>query len=151
MKNWIVFILIMLCSNEVLFAQSSYVKKYRPLADSLSDVYQIPASVILGIAVLESSSGQSRNAKLLNNHFGIEGTNNLIKSHGIKSRYKQYRHPRESYIDLCGLISRKKFYNKLKGKKNEKEWVEALSQSGYSEQPLIWKKRVMNIIKKNKL
>ena len=100
------------------------------------------------IAILESSSGKSRNAKLLNNHFGIEGKNNLLKKHGIKSRYKQYSHPKQSYIDFCNLITRRHFYNKLKGVQKELLWIDALSQSGYSEQPQIWKARVMDIIKK---
>ncbi len=72
------------------FAQTKFVKKFRPLADSLSTEYGIPASVMLGVSILESSSGTSRNCKLLNNYFGIVGKNKLFKTKGIKTRYKQY-------------------------------------------------------------
>jgi len=54
------------------FGQSpKFIKNFKPLADSLSEEYGIPASVILGISIIESGSGTSRNCKLLNNYFGI--------------------------------------------------------------------------------
>jgi len=131
--------------------QTSYIKKYRPLADSLSEHYGIPASVILGIAILESGSGTSRNSKLLNNHFGIVGKNNLQKTKGIKSRYKQFKHVRDSYVAFCKIQTRRNFYLKLKGNKDYNLWIDAMSKSNYSEVPDIWKSRVTAIIKQNKL
>lgn len=130
------------------FAQTRYVQTYKPYADSLSAEYGIPAAVMLGVAILESGSGTSRNAKLLNNHFGIVGKNKLTT---VKSRYKQYEHPRESYKDFCKLVKKKKFYEKLKGNTNPTLWIEALSKVGYSEVPETWKSRVLSTIKKNKL
>jgi len=131
--------------------QSKYVKKYRHIADSLADKYEIPVSIILGVAILESGSGTSRNAKLLNNHFGIAGKNNLLKTKGIKSRYKQYPSVRASYADFCGMLTRKKYYKKLKGTKDHKPWIEAMAKARYSEAPLEWKKRINATIKNNKL
>jgi Bax protein len=133
------------------FSQSKYVQKYRPLADSLSEVYGIPAAIILGVAIIESGSGTSRNAKLLNNHFGIVGKNNLLKTKGVKTRYKQYPDVAASYLDFCKLLSRRKYYAKLKGNNNYKLWVEAISKSGYTEAPAEWKKRVTSAIQNNKL
>jgi Bax protein len=132
-------------------AQSKYIKKYSGLADSLSAVYGIPAAVMLGIAIIESSSGTSRNCKLLNNHFGIVGRNKLLKTRGIRTRYKQYPDARSSYIDFCRLVTRRKYYSKLKGNMDDKLWIEAISRSNYSEAPAEWKKRVHKIIRKNKL
>lgn len=132
-------------------AQSKYVLKYRPVADSLSEVYGIPAAVILAVAIVESGSGTSRNAKLLNNHFGIVGKNNLLKTKGIKSRYKQYKSIEASYVDFCKVVSRKRFYPKMKGSRDKLAWVDAISKAGYSEIPLEWKKRVSDTIRKNKL
>ncbi len=129
-------------------AQTKYVKQYKPYADSLSAEYGIPAAVMLGVAILESGSGTSRNAKLLNNHFGIVGKNKLTT---VKSRYKQYDNPRDSYKDFCKLVKKKKFYEKLKGNTNPTLWIEALSKVGYSEVPETWKTRVLSTIKKNKL
>ncbi len=131
--------------------QSKYVKKYRPLADSLSREYGIPAAVILGVAIIESSSGTSRNCKLLNNHFGVIGKNGVLKTKKIRTRYKQYPNSRASYIDFCKLLSRKRFYKKLKGIVNYHLWLDAISKSGYSEVPSIWKQRITATIQRNKL
>lgn len=132
-------------------AQKTFIQKFRPLADSLGAEYGIPASVILGVSIVESGSGTSRNCKLLNNYFGIVGKNNLKKTKGIKSRYKQYPDATASFTDFCKLLAKKKYYKKLKGNMDYKAWTEAISKSGYSEVPSVWKQRVNDAIKKNKL
>lgn len=131
--------------------QTKYLQTYGPLADSLSIVYGIPSSVMLGVAIIESGSGTSRNAKLLNNHFGIVGKNSLLKTKGIRSRYKQYPSVKASYIGFCQLLTRKKFYPKLKGNNDYKLWLEAMSKAGYSEAPVEWKTRISAAIRKFKL
>jgi hypothetical protein len=145
------YLLLILININFCYSQSSYIKKYKPLSDSLSNEFKIPSSVILGIAIIESSSGTSRNCKLLNNHFGIVGKNNLLKTHRIKTRYKQYTSSRESFIDFAKIISRKKYYNKLKSNPNSNDWIEEISKHGYSEMPNIWRKRIKETIKVNKL
>lgn len=134
-------------------AQSTqaYINKYRRLADSLGPAYGIPPAVILAVATIESSSGAGRNVKLLNNHFGIVGKNHLLKTKKIKTRYKYYPNATASFIDFCNLLSRRKYYKKLKGNLNYNLWVDAISKSGYSELPSVWKQRVTAIIKKHKL
>lgn len=134
-----------------LAAQSKYIKRYRPIADSLSEVYGIPSSVILGIAIIESGAGKSRNCKLLNNHFGVKGKNDLLKTKGIRSAYKQYPDGRASYIAFSQLITRKKFYKKLKGTNDHKAWLDAISRSGYSTVPDEWKRNITAAIRKHKL
>ena len=128
-----------------------YIEKYSAIADSLSSEFEIPVSVILGIAIVESSSGTSRNARLLNNHFGIVGKNDLLKTKGIKTKYKQYPDALSSYIAFCKLISRRKFYSKLKGNSDYKLWVDAISKSNYSEVPQIWKNNILYAIRTCKL
>lgn len=128
-----------------------YVEKYSALADSLSFEFGIPVSVILGVAIVESSSGTGRNAKLLKNHFGIVGKNNLLKTKSIRTKYKQFPDGESSYISFCKLLSRRKFYKKLKGNSDYKLWIDAISRSNYSEVPEIWKKGVLYAIKNCKL
>lgn len=130
-------------------AQASYIQKFKPLADSLAQVYAIPSTVILGVASLESGYGTSFNARRLHNHFGIEGKNDLLKTKGVKNRYKQYTSDTLCYIDFCKLVSRKKYYPTLKGDSDYKKWIDAMSRSGYSEVPAIWKQRVVKIIQSN--
>jgi len=132
-------------------AQSRYIRTYQPIADSLSGVYGIPTSVMLGIAIIESGAGSSRNCKLLNNHFGIKGKNDLLKTKGIKSAYKQFADGRSSYIAFSKLITKKKFYPKLKGNMDHKAWLEAISKAGYSTVPDEWKRNITATIRKHKL
>ena len=141
-------VMISLLGSTLVFGQSKYVKQYRALADSMQEEYKIPAAVILGVAILESGSGTSKNARLLNNHFGIVGKNKLKN---VKTRYKQYESVYDSYKDFCKLLKKKKYYDKLKGNMNYTLWVDAISKAGYSEVPTIWKQRVISTIKKNKL
>ena len=147
----LVLLLVILFAGQFAFSQMPYVKKYRPLADSLSSIYGVPASIILGVAILESGAGTSRNCKLLHNHFGIVGKNDLMKTKHIKSRYKQYVDSRASYVDFCRLMTKKKFYKKLKDNDDYTLWVEAMGASGYSEIPEYWKQKVLETIRKNKL
>lgn len=144
----------MLLLSAVITAQSStknFIAKYRPLADSLSEAYGIPTAVILGVSILESGSGTSRNCRLLNNFFGIVGKNNLLKTKGIKTRYRQYPDATASFVDFCKLLAKKKYYKKLKGNMDYKLWTDAISKSGYSEVPAVWKQRINDTIRKNKL
>jgi Bax protein len=142
---------ISLAGANSLQAQGGYVSTYKPLADSLSKVYGIPSSIILAIAIVESGAGSSRNSKLLNNHFGIVGKNNLLKTKGVKTRYKQYSSVTGSYIDFCKLLSRRKYYTRLKGNQDYKLWIDAISKAGYSEAPVEWRKRITSTIQKYKL
>jgi Bax protein len=148
--QWL-FTFLLLLTSIAGSSQKIYIKKYRPLADSLGAAYGIPASVILGVALLESASGTSRNCKLLNNHFGVKGKNTAYKRKKIKTSYKEYPSARESYIEFCNILSRRNYYSKLKGNLNFRLWVDAISKSGYSEVPSIWKERVTSTILKNHL
>lgn len=143
--------ILLLISIQPVIAQSAYIKKYKPLADSLAKEYEIPVAVILGVAIIESGSGTSRNSKLLNNHFGIVGKNDLYKTKKIKSRYKQFKTVEDSYVAFCKLLKKKKYYDKLKGNMDYKLWLEAMAKAGYTEAPEEWKKRITSAIKKFKL
>jgi Bax protein len=125
----------------------AFIKKFSPLADSLSAAYGIPVSIILGVSIIESGSGTSRNCRLLNNYFGIVGKNNLLKTKGIKSMFKQYPDATACFIDFCNMLARKKYYTKLKGKKDSKLWIDAMSKAGYSEQPDVWRREVTKAVR----
>jgi len=147
----VIFSLLIIVNIQPVTGQEKYIKQYRPIADSLSSVYGIPTSVMLGIAIIESGAGQSRNCKLLNNHFGIKGKNDLMKTKGIKTAYKQYPDVRASYVSFSKLMTRKKFYPRLKGKMDHQLWLDAISKSGYSTVPDEWKRNITAAIRKHKL
>lgn len=125
-----------------------YIEKYKPICDTLSNQFQIPSSVILGVAMIESGNGQGRTAKLLNNHFGIVGPNNLRKTHHIKTRYRQYDSDTASFSSFCRLVASKKFYNNLKGDSNVYIWLTSIGHSGYCRYPRSWAITIINQLKK---
>lgn len=145
------FFLSLLVSSMAIGQKVSFQEKYYPLADSLATVYKIPASVILGVAIIESGAGTSRNCRLLKNYFGIKGRNTLLKTKGIRSSYKQYPSATASFVDFCKLVAKKKFYPSLAGNPDYHPWLVALSKTGYSEVPETWRKLITNAIKKNGL
>jgi len=130
--------------------QTAYFAKYQKIADSLEAKYQIPSSVMLAVAYHESGGGVSRNAKLLNNHFGIVGKNNLLKTHGIKSKYRYFPSDTAGYVGFCDLVARKSFYANLKGNPDPAKWVYALHRAGYCPSST-WPGKVIGIIRKNKV
>jgi Bax protein len=131
---------------------AAYISKHQTITTELSEQYGIPASVILAVAIVESSSGTGHAATRLNNHFGMVGKNNLkAQKKGYRSKYKQYDSDKDSFMDFCRVISNKNFYARLKDNKDCNEWVKAISHAGYSELPLIWEKRILNTISSNKL
>ena len=128
-----------------------YIKKYAPLVQTLSAEFGIPVSVITVISIVESGAWTSRTVKLLNNHFGVVGKNNLLKTKGIKTKYKRFASAEESYRAFCKMIARKKYYAALKGNIDYTAWVTAMAKAGYSTQPTLWKKQIIGAIKKYKL
>jgi len=115
----------------------SYFDKYRELANELSAQYEIPSCVILSVAYLESGGGTSVVAKKLNNHFGIVGDcKPAISKH--KSKYKYYASVSDSYRGFCKLVSSKKFYNSMKGSKDEKLWFKKIAATGYAADATKW-------------
>jgi len=150
MKIILIALLLLTISTHV-FSQHKYIKKFKPLVDSLSMVYEIPTSIIMGISIVESGFGRDRNAKLLNNYFGFVGKNNVMKTHGIKTKYKQYVSAKASFVDFCKHVSRFSYYSKLKGNNDYLLWLNAMAKAGYSGKPNFWKNQVKSIIVKYKL
>ncbi|GAA4304082.1 glucosaminidase domain-containing protein [Compostibacter hankyongensis] len=130
------------------FTPKSYIREHAPIAQSLMEKSGIPASVILGIAMLESANGNSRNAHLLNNHFGIVGPNHLDeKNTTYRSRYKGYTSDEASYQDFCKKIQKKNIYRQLKGKSDYLSWIKGLYSFGYAEAGVVWMQRVLRTIR----
>ena len=151
-KRFLHILFVLILSLPVAgFAQTrTFIQKFKPLADSLSLKFGIPTAIILGVSIVESSCGTSKNCKILNNYFGIEGKNELKKK-GKKSRYKAYADARASFVHFCKVISKKKYYKKLKGNMHYKLWTASMSAHGYSEVPAVWQHRINDVIRKNKL
>lgn len=124
-------------------AQNSYVNQYKPFATELSQEFGIPTVVILSIAYMETGGGTSSACKVLNNHFGMTGRNNVNSS-----RFKSFTDSKSSYRAFCEWVSKKKFYQNLKGSQNHNEWFVAIASSGYSTKPAEWKQKLNTVMKK---
>lgn len=144
-------ILFLFYASTVQAQKQVYIAKYKPLCDSLSIQYGIPSNVILGIAMHESGNGTSKVCRLLNNHFGIVGKNNLRITHNIKSRYKAYDSDTQSFLHFCKYVSSKKYYLKLKGNPSIPKWLYAIGRSGYCNRPKLWSRLIINILRKSQL
>ncbi|MDP1728529.1 MAG: glucosaminidase domain-containing protein [Bacteroidota bacterium] len=121
----------------------SYIEHYAPLVKKLSSKTGIPASIIMGIAIIESGYGNSKNCILLKNHFGIVGKNNFADKHPkYYSIYKSYRSDEASFNHFCQVIQRKKYYSALKGKTDYKAWLQKINAGNYSCAKMVWVNRI---------
>ncbi len=127
---------------------TNYIEKFLPVSQKLCVEYGIPASIILGVSILESGSGTSTNCRQLNNYFGITGKNNLKKRRSV---YKQYATAEDSFVDFCKIVSRKKFYPKLKNNMSYQQWLTAMNHAKYAGAKGVWISRVSSIIVKHRL
>lgn len=113
--------------------------------------YDIPASIILAQAFLESRHGTSQLALNYNNFFGIKSKKNwkggsvILKSAEYKnhkrfvkkSAFRFYSTPEESWNDHSAFLANGRRYRKLfeKGLFNYKGWAYGLQRAGYATDP----------------
>jgi Bax protein len=129
-----------------------YIKKYEGLAVEKAERYHIPASIILGVSLVESDAGRSPIAKSLNNFFGIKGTNwSSAKKMGYKSAYKEYQTEEESFEHFCQVVKKKRFYQKLQGSADFKQWLDQMNRAEYATAKGKWVKKINATISKFKL
>ena len=148
----VVFLTLLLLFSLGLSAQDTgddYVEQHRKTAIILMKKSGIPASVIMGVSMIESAMGKSRNCKLLNNYFGVKGKNQLHKGKsGHRSAYKQYASALESFKDFVRMITTKKYYAALKGNMDYKKWLIQMNKHGYAEAKGKWIHDIESTIKK---
>lgn len=145
LKNIVIVFIFCFLSASAYSQSTMYFSKYKIIAGELSQKYGIPSNVILAVAFVESGAGNSKVALKLNNHFGIVGKNN------IGSKYKKFNSVEESYVGFCNIISKKKFYPKLKGNPNSDSWINEIAKTGYSEKPQEWSRQIKLVINKYRL
>jgi flagellum-specific peptidoglycan hydrolase FlgJ len=121
-----------------------YIDKYKILAVELMYEYNIPASIILGISILESGYGTSTLSKSKNNYFGI-------KIPG-KNTYEYYENDEESFSHFCEFTAKKKYYTILTQNDvmDYKIWIKKIQDSGYARSE-IWDDKVIKCIEQYKL
>ncbi len=124
-----------------------YINEYKDIA--IAEMYRtgIPASIILAQGLLESQAGTSDLAVNANNHFGIkcksywQGNTYFHKDDDydkngnlIKSCFRYYDSPIESYVDHSNFLMQSPNYSALfeLPKEDFAGWAWGLKKSGYA-------------------
>jgi Mannosyl-glycoprotein endo-beta-N-acetylglucosaminidase len=128
--------------SSVSLAQApQYIEKYKHLAEKEMFRSGIPASIILGQAILESAAGTSDLAKKSNNHFGIKAgaswkgrTVQAQDDDPTPSTFRAYDNIEASYLDHTDHIKTSGNYDNLfkLGSTDYKGWANGLKASGYA-------------------
>lgn len=120
----------------------SYIDQYKDLAIRDMLRYYIPASITLAQGLFESAAGQSRLARLGNNHFGIKchdwtGRSIASDDDAIGECFRAYNSPAESYEDHCLFLAKNSRYSSLfkLAPTDYKGWAFGLKACGYATNP----------------
>ena len=137
-------------------AVKKYIKKYEGIALKKSEIYQIPASIILGIAMHESGNGNSKIAQKLNNQFGVKGNGKIViykHNKKIHTSYKKYDSVMDSFQDFARIMTERKQFSHLAESLTQydyEKWVKGIQRAGYASSRK-WASQVLGIIHKYNL
>jgi LysM repeat protein len=117
-----------------------YIKRYSDLAIQEAKKHQIPASITLAQALLESGAGQSTLAKQANNHFGIKchsdwkGGRTYKNAEKPNECFRKYKSVEDSYADHSRFLTERSRYAPLFkiNKTDYSKWAKGLQDCGYA-------------------
>jgi flagellum-specific peptidoglycan hydrolase FlgJ len=146
--------LVFLFSSFFVHAQSTaeaYISKFDSLAIEVLNTYEIPASLVLGIALQESGAGTSKLCRINHNHFGVKGRVKSSKTKsGYASVYRKFETDEAAYLHFGEMLSRRKYYTALKGDMDYMKWLKAMKAAKYATSSS-WISHVDKMIKRYKL
>lgn len=151
MKKIFTFCLFILILSKVK-AQSTedYIAEHVNHAQELMRIHQLPASIILAVAIHESAAGKSKIARYLNNHFGVKGENSSTE---IRSAYRDYPTVDSSYNHFVSFLHSRTYFNVLFDKYDQydfKNWARGIQRGGYAHSRT-WASQVIALINKYQL
>lgn len=127
-----------------------YIASHAEHAQELMRTHDIPASIILAIAIHESAAGTSKIARYLNNHFGVKGENSNTE---IRSAYRDYPTVDSSYNHFISFLQSRTHFNSLFDKYDQydyRNWAKGIQRGGYAHSRT-WSSQVIALIKKYEL
>ncbi len=138
--------------------REEYIQKYKKLAIEQMEVYGIPASIKLAQGLHESDNGNSRLARLANNHFGIKckstwtGPTIDHDDDAPGECFRKYGSPEESYVDHSEFLDKSARYQELfkLDPMDYKGWAYGLKKAGYATNPK-YPEILIKIIEDNQL
>lgn len=124
-------------TNEMIL---NYIDSYKGVAQSNMKKYGIPASIILGQAILESGAGTGPLSAQANNHFGIKchkdwlGESVSYDDDSIGECFRKYNNAADSFRDHALFLTTKSRYASLftLEKTDYKAWANGLKAAGYA-------------------
>lgn len=155
LKRKLPALLFTLLLSSAVQAQKSvrrFIKKYEQIAVESMQRHSIPASIILGVSIVESAAGESAIAKALRNFFGIKGKNTSSKEKlGYQSAYREYASDEASFAHFCEMLKRKKFYGGVKNSMDYTLWLKKMNAASYAEAKQKWVADITKTINKFEL
>ena len=127
-----------------------YIEEHVDHAQELMREHEIPASIILAVAIHESAAGKSKVARHLNNHFGVKGKNSNTD---IRSAYRDYPTIDSSYNHFVDFLHSRTYFNVLFDKYDQydyKNWAKGIHRAGYA-RSTTWSSQVIALINKYEL
>jgi flagellum-specific peptidoglycan hydrolase FlgJ len=127
-------------TNEMILA---YIETYKNVAQSNMKKYGIPASIILGQAILESGAGTGPLSVQANNHFGIKchkdwlGESIKYDDDSIAECFRKYYNVADSFRDHALFLTAGVRYSTLfkLNQTDYKAWAKGLKAAGYATDP----------------
>jgi len=120
-----------------------YIELYKNIAIKKMKEYGIPASITLAQGILESGSGNSKLARIANNHFGIKchkdwhGKTFYMDDDEEHECFRKYNKAEDSYRDHSLFLTQRGRYSFLFDYdiKDYKKWAHGLKKAGYATNP----------------
>ena len=117
-----------------------YINSYSQIAIEQERKYNIPASIKLAQAILESGAGTSYLAQEANNHFGIKCHTEWTGARAYKDAeipnecFRRYGSVADSYEDHSRFLTERPRYERLFyiGKSDYRGWAKGLQDCGYA-------------------
>lgn len=116
-----------------------YIKRFLPTAKQEAELYNIPVSITLAQALLESNAGDSQLAIKENNHFGIKcGGCTTCKcaqytDDSPKDMFRVFESPWYSFREHSKLLQNKRYKHLLQLPRSDyKNWAYGLQAAGYA-------------------
>ncbi|MEN9610682.1 MAG: hypothetical protein RLZZ628_1496 [Bacteroidota bacterium] len=142
---------------------TTFIERFSKIAVAEMDKFQIPASISMGQAIIESRAGQSILATKNNNMFGIKcflkpGANATCgKTHCTnhfddtgKDFFRKYENGWDSWREHSQFLTKDRYQPLFKAGKDYKAWAKGLRELGYATDP-DYERKLISVIERYKL
>lgn len=154
-------LILFLFLGQHIFSQNSsrieYIERYKDEAIRQMEKYNIPASITLAQAILESGDGKSDLAVKSNNHFGIKCHSNwngekvFHDDDELGECFRAYSNVYQSFEDHSIFLLKERYSDLFKlDIEDYKSWAKGLKKAGYATNPA-YAKQLIKIIEDNNL